>query len=208
MKKWLGLLMAYSLIASDGFSQTANYIRPSYFGVSFFLNDFATAQRIRTTSLSSTFRNKQFGKVKNMAPGIGLSYFKGLKNHIDFSSTLASSFVSIPTGSEASSVVGDRFLLEADATVNLKMFTEAFRFTPYLIAGVGGGMYGGEFSAFVPLGGGFKLNLFDEASLFISTQYRVPVTTENNNYHFMHSFGVAGIIGRKREQEVKTIEIP
>jgi OmpA-OmpF porin, OOP family len=38
--------------------------------------------------------------------------------------------------------------------------------------------------------------LFDEAHFFINSQYRIPVTTNTANYHFLHSIGIAGVIGK------------
>ena len=58
-------------------------IRSSEIGVSFDLYDYKTAQLIRSTSLSAVLRDKQFGKLKDMFPGIGVQYFRGVKKHID-----------------------------------------------------------------------------------------------------------------------------
>jgi outer membrane protein OmpA-like peptidoglycan-associated protein len=196
MKKVLAsIVLSLFLLHAD--AQDRN-IRQKAIGVSFILNDFVTAQRIRSTSITSVMRNDNFGKFKEMSPGLGLTYFKGLTPHIDFAGTLNMSFLRYPYPNKPAAL-GDALLLEADASVNLKMFTEDYLFTPYLIVGIGASQYKSKYGAFIPLGGGLKLNLYDEASLFITTQYRVPVTAENINYHFVHSLGVAGIIGRKRE---------
>jgi hypothetical protein len=63
---------------------------------------------------------------------------------------------------------------------------------------VGGHKYGPHFGAFLPAGLGLKLNVFNEANLFITTNYRVPVTNETANYHFQHMIGVAAPIGKKK----------
>ena len=78
------------------------------------------------------------------------------------------------------------------------MFPEKYVFTPYLIAGLGASRYKSSYGAFIPLGGGFKVNFFDEASLFISSQYRIPLTKETNNYHFVTSLGISGVVGKKK----------
>ena len=66
-----------------------------------------------------------------------------------------------------------------------------------IIGGFGASYYKSSFGAFLPLGAGVKVNFFDEASLFLSMQYRVPLTTETNNYHFVTSIGISGIVGKK-----------
>ena len=131
-----------------------------------------------------------------MTPGLAISYFKGLKNHIDFAGTVAASFARFAL--EDQTPTNDQFLLEGDASVNLKMFSDKYIFTPYLNVGVGVSLYDGKFGTFLPLGAGLKLNLFDEAAIFMTSQYRVPVTTETNNYHFTGSIGIAGTIGGKK----------
>ncbi len=194
MKKFSILFFILFLYGVNGSAQEP--IRGQYIGISFFFNDFATPQRIRSTSISRVFSNEQWAKLSEMSPGISVSYSKGLKPHIDFAGTLSGSFTEIPLADKPN--IGEGFLLEADATVNLKMFSDRFWFTPYLIAGVGASKFKEYFGAYIPVGGGIRVNLFDEASIFITQQYRIPVTTESNNYHFMTSIGISGIIGNKK----------
>lgn len=206
MKKFLASSFLLLLITFNSFAQDIDYRRPSSLGISFFLNDYTSAQRIRSSSLSAVLRDKGLAKFKEMAPGLAISYFRGLKNHLDFSSTLAGSYVEVALPNSPNN--GERFLLEGDASLNIKLLTDKYFFTPYLSAGVGLSLYDENFGAFIPLGGGVKFNFFNEAALFISSQYRIPVTTDKSNYHFMNSIGIAGIIGAKKEPEVKAVEIP
>lgn len=200
MKKFLMSMVILSALSTTGSAQTTNTtvttsgVRPKALGLSFILNDFQTAQRIRSGSLSSVLNNKQWAKVKEMAPGIAITYFKGLQSHVDFAATISGSFVSIPL--EENTSTSDKFLMETDASLNLKMFPEKYFFTPYLNIGVGASSYNGKLGAFIPLGGGFKFNLFDEAAIFINSQYRIPVTTTTTSYHFYNSIGIAGTIGK------------
>ncbi|HEX2608589.1 MAG TPA: OmpA family protein [Flavisolibacter sp.] len=200
MKKILASFV-FILTIALGTKAQDTLIRPSALGVSFFLNDFTTAQRIRSSSLNTVIREKTWAKFREMSPGLALTYFKGVQKHIDFAGTLAASFPSTPVVSNPNAG-RDGLFLEADASFNFKMFSDRYIFTPYLIAGVGGSKYKSYYGAFVPLGGGFKFNLFDEASVFITLQYRVPVISETNNYHFFTSVGVSGILGKKKERVV------
>ncbi len=204
MKKFLAVFLALYFIVPAGFSQS-DEIRPAAIGVSFILNDFKTADRIRSGSLSRVFSNKQWAKFKEMSPGIAISYFKGLHKKIDLAATLAGSFADYSLRNRPPSS-GDRFLLEADASLNLKMVSEKYWVQPYVIIGLGAQMYDGTyFGAFMPTGLGMKLNLFDDAYFFVTTQYRIPVTSETVNYHFFHQFGVAGRIGKKKEPVLKEL---
>jgi OOP family OmpA-OmpF porin len=183
-------ISSYALLAQD------SYIRPPAIGVSFIMNDFVTPSRIRTTSLAHVFNSKQWAKFGEVGTGLAINYFQGLKEHIDFSASVAGSFVKNVLPNESAS--DNSFLMEGDVAANFKLFTDAYWFTPYVSAGLGLGMYKAHFSGIVPVGLGVKLNLFDEAAIFISSQYRIPVTTETNSYHLMHSIGIAGIIGQKK----------
>lgn len=204
MKKILAVSLALSLIITSVFSQE-DEIRPAAIGISFIFNDYQTAARIRSSSLSTVLSQKQWAKFGEMSPGIAISYFKGLKKHLDFAGTLAGSFVNYPLQNRQSSS-SDKFLLEADASLNLKMVSEKYWVQPYLIGGLGAQMYGGShFGAFIPTGAGIKVNLFDDAHFFIASQYRIPVTKETVNYHFLNQFGIAGRIGAKKEPVLKAL---
>jgi hypothetical protein len=204
MKCFFLLLSCFIVFQNEGNCQTQNYKRPPALGISFSLVDFATPERIRSSSLVSVINNKRAAKVNEMSPGIGITYFKGLLNHIDFAATLMGAFTTLSPNGNTS----DQFLLEGDASVNLKMFSDQFFFTPYLSAGVGFNSFNKKKGAFVPLGGGLKFNIFNEAAIYITTQYRVPVTNETGGYHLVHGIGFAGIIGKKREDATPAVQLP
>jgi outer membrane protein OmpA-like peptidoglycan-associated protein len=207
MKKIVAALI-FLLSFTDSVLAQDKPVRPSAIGVSFFFNDYTTPQLIRSTSLSQVLRDKKWAKFRDMSPGLSVSYFRGLTPHTDFAGSLAFSFPTVPLPDKPNNTTTDALLMEADASLNLKMFTEDYWFTPYLIAGIGASKYKNYYGAFIPLGGGFKVNLFDEASLFITQQYRIPVTTETTNYHFLTSIGISGIIGSKKEPEPKVVTPP
>ena len=83
MKKIIVLLLSVIFIVQGLVAQDDN-IRQSALGISFTLTNFPTSQRIRTSSLSSVLSNKQWAKFREMAPGIAVTYFKGLQKLIDF----------------------------------------------------------------------------------------------------------------------------
>ncbi len=199
MKKILFALLALYLLAPASFGQD-DEIRPKALGISFFMNDFITPSKIRSTSLSQVLSDKQFAKLKDMSPGIAISYFKGIRKHMDFAASLGGSYIRYPmTGKNFTS---DNLLLETNASMHLKMVSEKYWVQPYISLGIGAHKYLSYYGAFIPLGLGMKVNFYDEAHLFISSTYRVPVTTETANYHFQHSLGIAGRIGKKKEPVV------
>ena len=196
MKKNLLLVFSFFLICHSYSQDTEkkSYVRRPALGISFLFDDFLTPQRIRSNSLSSVIANKQKAKFNEMETGIAVSYFKGLNNHMDLVTTLAGSFADYAVGSTNS--IDSRLLLEGDVSLNIKLLSEKYWVTPYASVGAGISKYGSYYGALIPLGAGLKLNLFDEAHFFINSQYRIPVTTSTANYHFLHSIGIAGVIGK------------
>lgn len=195
MKKVL-LLANSILLFFSVLSQEKSYVQPRALGIHFVFNDFETAQAIRTSSLSSVLKDKRFGKLKNMSQGLAISYSKGISETFDFASTLAGSFLSYPFENKPSSG-SDDLLLEADACIRGKMFSDKYWFIPYLQLGAGASKYQGYWGAFIPAGVGLQISFFGEAYLQVNSQYRIPVT-ESASYHFIHSIGLVGLVGRRQ----------
>ena len=76
-------------------------VRERALGVSFILNDFKTAQRIRNGSIDQVIREDNWAKFSDMAPGLALTYFKGLHKNVDFAATMGASFVNYPLPNNA-----------------------------------------------------------------------------------------------------------
>ena len=196
MKKILVSLLVV-FVSSVSMAQD-DEIRPTSIGVSFTLTDFITADRIRTTSLSNVLSKDQWAKISEMSPGLSVTYYKGLTPHLDFAGTLAASFLQYPFPNRPLAEQ-DKLLLAVDGSAHFKMVSERYWLQPYITAGIGAHKYRSYYGAFIPLGLGLNIDFFNEAKINIQTRYQVPVTTETANYHFFHSIGVVGRIGKKRE---------
>lgn len=192
MKKIVATLLSLTLFLVNLSAQTDKPIRKQSFGFSAIINDFATAQRIRSSSLSSVLKDKQFAKSEDFSYGIAVNYIKGLTPHVDLAATFGATFSAEPNfaGREDQ---GENTLLEADASGHFKMFPDNFAFNPYLIAGVGVSKYTNVFGAILPLGGGFKLKMLDETELHVQLQYRIPITPDANSHHLQFGFGISGL---------------
>lgn len=177
------------------FGQEKSYKQPATLGIHFVFTDFTTAQLIRSSSLSSVLKDGRFGKLKDMSQGLALSYGKGLSETFDFSSTIVGSFLSYPFRDNPGSG-SDYLLLEADASVRGKMLSDKYWFIPYVQVGVGVSKFQGYWGTFIPAGVGIQVSFFGEAYLVINSQYRIAVS-EAANYHFIHSIGLVGNIGKQ-----------
>jgi len=194
MKKFL-LLVSFASTVSFVQAQD-NQNGAQTFGVSFYLNDFATASRIRTTSLNTVIAEKTFSRIVEMSAGLAVNYAKQIRPNTSFAASLGISGMRYPMTGRV--INNSRSLLEFSAALNFMMTTDEYYVQPYLTLGVGGHRYGPHYGAFIPAGLGLKLNIFSEANLFITSNYRVPVTNETASYHFQHMIGVAAPLGKKK----------
>jgi len=183
MRQLIVSLLAAIIIAPAVYGQD-DEIRSHEIGVSFNLHDFKTAELIRTTSLSAVLKNKQFGDINEMSPGLGLHYFKGLKKHIDFAGSINGTNVFQPLPNKPNDGY-ERFLLQLEAVAQFKMVSDKYWFQPFLSGGFGAQKYYVYYGAYIPLGVGLNINFFNEGRLFINSTYRVPITTGTSNYHFL-----------------------
>jgi len=195
MKKILLLLVMATMIVNV-FAQESNKKRRTI-AVSFTLTDFKTAAELRTLGLSRVIKDHRYFKDGRQSPGLSVNYLEGLSPHIDFKGTLGGTFSDYPIPNKPL-VSGKPFILEASATINAKLLTDKWWVVPYLNVGLGASKVKGYYAAFIPAGVGIQVNFFDEAFLFLGSSYRIPVT-DNAAYHFQHSIGIAGNIGRSKK---------
>jgi OmpA-OmpF porin, OOP family len=200
MKKLLFAFLAIPVCLYVSYGQDNNYIKRPALGTNFFFNDFKGAAFLRQNGLGVTTRERQLSNFKKMSPGLSLSYITGFTNHFDIAGSLGGSFLDYPI-SNYTSFESDKLLLEGDLSLRAKMFTDKYWLNPYLSAGIGGSKYKGYYGAFMPIGVGLQVNFYDDAFLFINSQYRIAIS-ENAAYHFYHGVGIASNIGKKREPKI------
>lgn len=188
-------------------AQTNNYIKNPAIGIHFIENDFKGADYIRNNSLADAFKNKQFANPKNMKAGLSIDYLRGISNHFDFSATLNGSYLDYPLHN--GTILGKgNLLLETDALLIAKMFTDRHWVSPFLLTGIGVSKYNSYYGIFIPAGVGLQVNFSNEAFLLTNAQYRVGATNKVNN-HFYYSIGLAGnILKKKRRKKVSGKVVP
>ena len=204
MKKIILSLLAIGFLF-PAFAQT-NYIKDPALAIHFLFNDFQTASDIRTFGLTRVLNDKQYGNSDRLKSGVGLSYIQGLSDHVDFAATLSGSSANTILADGTSSG-SDEFFIEVAATANLKLLTDKHFFTPFLTVGIGASQFTGHYGAFIPIGVGLQFNIFNSAYILINSQYRARAT-EDVNYHFYHSFGIAGSIFEKKSKVLKPLPAP
>ena len=204
MKRLLLLTMAFA-VSYCSFAQN-DYKKPSAIGIHFSMYDFKTAAAVRNTSLADVIRNKKIAKIKEMDAAFGLSYWRGLTNHIDFAAALSGGFTRYPVPNKPS-FFNQHLLLDLTTTVNIKLLSDKYFFVPYLTGGIGVSSYQGYFAAFAPVGLGLQFKLSPTVFVMANTTYRLPVT-ENAAYHFFNSIGIVQSFPRAKVIPAPMVEIP
>lgn len=201
MKKLLFSLMAVGLAAAS-FAQTPmSYKKRPSLGLNFFMKDMNTAILIDRTSLSSVLNNDQWTKLSDMSPGLNLSYYQGITEHLDFKIGLGGSFTKYPFSfkSGVAPSTENKFLLETDANLHVKLVSDKYVIVPYLSFGVGASMYAGTyFAAYAPVGAGIQINLGEGTFINTNFIYHAQVSSLSVN-HLNYSIGIASPLKDKKE---------
>lgn len=186
------LVLAYSSNA-----QTSNvYTKGKNFGVQFTLHDYITADELDSKGTSFVISSKQWKKLSRMRPGIAVSYSEGLNDHFDYNVRLGYSFLEYTLSSQPyAPKTGAKSYFEADASIFMKLTSDAHKLSPFMSLGAGAAKYSVYYSAYIPTGLGLQYNFFDQAYLVAQSQYRIPVTS-NAKGNLFYSFGIMANIGK------------
>lgn len=190
--KRIALAFVAFMLLSNVFAQKNKYVKQPSIGLHFVLNDFNTATALRTSSLGEVMRSNVWNQIGDMDPGVGVSYIKGLSDHLDFAGNISASYRD------------GGALIEGVATGNLKLTSDKFWVSPFLTLGVGASQFKGSYGALIPAGVGLQVNFWDDVFLLINSQYRMPVT-EGIKYHMYHSLGLAGTLFDKKQPVIEKL---
>ena len=180
MKKYFVVLAL--LIAFAGNAQQDQWIKEPSLGFSMFLKDF--------TSVSPR-------SVEKMPVGMGAIYANGLTPHFDFFGGLYGSSLKYPF-SNAVSLNTTNFLLEGDAQIHYKFFTDKHTVVPYLSTGAGLSLYAGEnFGMYYPLGGGIQFKVSPKTFVLLDVSHHFLVSDYTNN-NFQYGLTVISSIKKKK----------
>ncbi len=197
MRQKMAFTVLLALLMSGAFAQKmkkadrfSSAKKGSLFGLHFNLADFRTPEAIEKTTFSDAFKGDAWRKMSNMSNGFSLSYWKGLKNTIDFSMKLNIMFA------DYSAIYNDlpgktEIGIELEPTLNFRPWGDNHLFAPFVTAGVGTGIYTGRLGLYAPVGLGVQANLNSVTYLFLQSQYKVALTDKVLGDNIFYSFGVA-----------------
>jgi OOP family OmpA-OmpF porin len=204
MKKFLFSLMAVGLATASFAQAPISYKKRPSLGLSFVLKDMNTARLIDKTSVTDVLSKGQWTRLRDMTPGVSVSYITGLTEKVDFAANLGGSYLRFPFSFKSGIPVptDSKFLLELDANANIKLLSDRYVVVPYLSFGVGASMYAGTyFAAYAPMGAGLQVNLGEGTFLNTRFVYNAQVSDLAVN-HFNYTIGIISPLKDKKEPVV------
>lgn len=202
MKQFFVLLFAVTCLTTVN-GQKSDLIKRPSFGFQFSFLDFQTGSDLKNNGLSSVIKEEKWYKVERMRPALTLNYMQGLSKYLDFMGRITSGFVTYPVNNSIANGV-EKFYVEADANVNLKLLPDNYWVVPYLQAGIGTAKANSKWVAQMPLGVGLQVNLYDEVFLQLNSNYRVAVSPAASP-SFLHSIGISVPLTEKKKVVVPVI---
>ncbi len=162
--------------------------------------DFQTAMKIKASSLGSVLKNGQWSNFPMMDAGYGVSYWQGLHKNFDINAGInyTKSIYTFPAGTYTATQ--KLFTFEANGIFKFLAENKA-AVTPYISAGAGLYSNAGKTGFYAPLGLGLHANLWDEAFVFTSAQYRLSFN-KNDNKAFFYQIGVGTNLLRRKEKPI------
>jgi len=182
MKLKLTLIIAFSLFTTLVIAQDK---KGTLVGVHFTMSDFKSVK-----SFDQPSTGKGYSTVRDMAKGISFSYWKGLTSKIDYAvkfNAVQYDYALINQGISGKKEIG----LELEPNINVHIFPEGARISPFLTTGAGVGLYNNKIGGFIPAGGGFEFNFQKIAYLFVQAQYKFTLTKNVLGDNLFYSIGFA-----------------
>lgn len=204
MKYFLIFVFFTSLLFCT-YAQEPLLLKKPTLGLHFFYNDFATAQRISSSSLSDVLKNDQWNELQNMEGGFGIDYMQGIAKNIDLVGTFNGSWVDY-LSPDSTFYGSSNFLLDINAGTHLKLLSDSHVFSPFLIAKVGFSSYKDKKGFSLAPGIGLQINMFKESFIITTIEYRAALG-ENISNQLYYSIGIATDICKKKVTPAKPVEV-
>ena len=178
--------------------------------------DYSFLKTVKDSSLNKAIQQKDWLKPGNKSFGIGVSFWKGLTAHIDFSGTFTGTLASFPANFVKGDSVGQAtFSPQLDAALHFKLLQDRATVNPFLTAGIGAGDFPKQFAAYAPIGMGLQFHFNDGAYILLQAQCRMALTSGIANGYLQYSLGFAQNAKMKREpkkpiakKEIPAIQAP
>jgi OOP family OmpA-OmpF porin len=195
------ILMCATLILSGSVmaqNKKAKSEPKRFIGIHLNALDINTPERWKQNGTSKTLNG-----LKEQDLGFSISYWQDICKNLDFSAKATVMFhdyaaMDRNTYSSKTNRVG----VEIEPSVNAYMYPSGSMLNAFTTAGVGVGMYGGEFGAYVPAGFGLMAQFNKRSSILIQSQYHISLAKNVLKDNLFYSFGVTQRMGSEEEEVI------
>ncbi len=194
MKHKLRLLLVFSVFVTSAFAQRSwlPAKKGTLLGIHFNMADFKAPLGIK-----DPITGKVYSPIRDMNKGVSISYWRGITSKIDLSvkaNAMFRDYGAIYRGITGKSEIG----LELEPTINIRPNTDAARISPFITAGIGGGLYNDKFGGYIPAGLGLQWNMNSITYMFLQAQYKFTLTDKVLGDNLFYSVGFAQNIGKEK----------
>ncbi|MEP7236950.1 MAG: OmpA family protein [Ferruginibacter sp.] len=166
-------------------------------------SDYGFVKAVKDSSISAAFNRKGLFKSGNSAFGFGLSYWKGLGSHIDFSGNFAGTFSNFPKLFVKGDSIGQAsFTPQLDLLLHIRALNDTRAINPFLTGGIGAGYFGKQLAVYAPVGVGLQFKFNSGVLLFVQAQWRMVLTDALRDDYTFYSIGFA----QQKKAKKKKIE--
>ncbi|MBK8610240.1 MAG: OmpA family protein [Chitinophagaceae bacterium] len=201
------LCLSGSVVWAQGKPQNKVEKKKGMLSYSINYSDYGFAKIAKDSSISAAFNRKGLFKSGNSSFGFGLSYWKGLGSHVDFSGNLAGTFSNFPRLFVKGDSIGKAsFTPQLDVMLHARAFKDQRKINPFLTAGIGAGYFGKQLAVYAPLGVGLQFHL-NRTFIFVQAQWRLAITDGISNDYMFYSIGIGQQKKVKKEEKKPETEI-
>ena len=170
------------------------------------LSDYTVLKTIHDSSFARALKQKDWLKPANKSFGIGLSYWKSLTKHIDFSGTLSGTLSNFPALFVQGDSIGQAgFSTQLDALLHFRLLKDKANINPFLTGGIGAGYFSTKATAYAPIGAGLQVRFSEGGFMVLQAQWRKALTSGITNDYMMYSIGF--IQKAKTNKAVKKVTV-
>lgn len=151
---------------------------------------------IKTNGLGKVISNNLWAKPHTLQGGFGIDYLQGITTKVDAVSSINASWVDykLPSGINYGS---SNFLLDINTGAHIKLLVDKHTFSPFLIAKAGYTSYKNFSGVSLLPGAGLQVNLFNEAFLLTTIEYRYAINNKLTNQLY-YSIGIAAPFSKRK----------
>ncbi len=143
-------------------------------------------------------------KIGKVDPGFSVMYWQGLVSHLDLSVRYNGLFTDYSKqGAE------NTYTNEFEVSLHPMLLTDNHLLNVFATGGIGIGSYGKKvWAPYVPMGGGFQLNMFNDGYLFLQANYRASLAKEKLDNNMFYSLGFTQSLKTTKPYEKPLPPIP